>query len=290
VLTAREAGLSSREQTEAVKALATAYFDTVKALARGEENPGAFLGKKESSGPVRDLVEKARETSREDLLKKYVKGDGGSDGPRFRDTDTLTPLSAARKRDVRAALASYEATLKGTEGVAVPLRVLDLAQRLDAGGSSYGLERDYVLLRAADPKAPPVLLELKELLASAVESPPVPADGAAVVDAQRKLSGSVSPLTGAVRMGGRAFLVREVEPEKAKLEDDALASKKDLVSTFSQAGVVLARAHGGTRAQAARLEAWVGGDAKDATKRLSTFAQAYADQVEADWRALRDEP
>ncbi|GMT99647.1 DUF2252 domain-containing protein [Corallococcus caeni] len=286
VLTAREAGLSSSEQTRAVEALAKNYFETLELLAGGDANPGAFLDKKESSGAVKDLIGKARDTSTKDLLSRYVKLDGAK-GPHFLKSDTLKPLDAERKSAVRTALASYEKTLDGTEGVAVPLKVLDLAARLDAGGSSYGLERDYVLVGAADPKAPPVLLELKELLASGVTSPPVPANGADVVKAQQELGGAVNPLTGAVNMGGRAFLVREVEPEKDKLDDAVLGKKKALRSTFEQAGVVLARAHGHTQAQAARLEDWVGGDTKEATKRLVAFAQAYADQAEADWKALK---
>ncbi|RKH58912.1 DUF2252 domain-containing protein [Corallococcus interemptor] len=286
VLTAREAGLSTREQVKAVEALAKNYFETLELLADGDANPGAFLEKKESSGPVKDLITQARDTSAKDALSKYVKLDGAK-GPRFLNSDTLKPLAPERKAAVRTALASYEKTLAGTEGVAVPLKVLDLAERLDAGGSSYGLERDYVLVGAAEPKAPPVLLELKELLASGVASPPVPANGADVVKAQEELGGAVNPLTGAVSMGGRAFLVREVEPEKARLDDAVLGKKKSLRSTFEQAGVVLARAHGHTQARARCLEDWVGGDTKEATKRLVAFAQAYADQAEADWKALK---
>ncbi|MCY1023659.1 DUF2252 family protein [Pyxidicoccus sp. MSG2] len=287
VLTAREAGLSAREQGDVVRAFAKAYFSTLESLAGGEENPGAFLTKKEATGEVDDLIAQAGDTSRKELLEQYARLDGPG-APRFRTTDTLRPVPAAQQRAVRSALASYETQLRGTEGVALPLRVLDQAQRLDAGGSSYGLERYYALVQAADPKQPPVLLELKELLASSLESPPRPADGAAVVSAQRGLAGHANPLTGATQLGGRAFLVRELEPEKAKLEGGALTGKKDVVSAFAQAGVVLARAHGATRAQAQKLAAWVGPDAGEATTRLAAFARTYADQVQADWRALRD--
>ncbi|MBE4748282.1 DUF2252 domain-containing protein [Corallococcus sp. ZKHCc1 1396] len=286
VLTARGAGLSATEQAEAVRTLAEAYVETLELLADGDANPGAFLTRKESSGPVKDLISDSRDTSAKDLLAKYVKFDG-SKGPRFLTTDTLRPLEATRKAAVQAALAEYATSLKGTEGVAVPLNVLDLAGRLDAGGSSYGLERDCALVGAKEPNAPPVLLELKELLAPSVGSPPSPANGADVVEAQRELAGDVNPLTGAVSMGGRAFLVREVEPEKGKLDDGALSKKKALHSTVEQAGVVLARAHGHTREQATRLESWLGGDTQEATKRLTAFARAYADQAEADWKALK---
>ncbi|NVJ26769.1 MULTISPECIES: DUF2252 family protein [Myxococcus] len=287
VLTARESGLSSKEQDVVLKAFADAYFSTLESLAGGEQNPGAFLTKQEASGKVDDLIRDANDTSREDLVKKHARLQG-PDAASFRTSDTLKSVSPEKQREVRAALTDALATLKGRQDIALPPRVLDVAQRLDAGGSSYGLERYWVLARAADPKAPPVLLEMKELLAPSLESPAAPADGGAVVEAQRRLSGHANPLTGATRMGGRAFLVRELEPEKAKLGDAALTGKKDLVSVFTQAGQVLARAHGSTPEQARKLEAWVGSDAAVATSRLSAFARAYADQVRADWSALRD--
>ncbi|NTX55519.1 DUF2252 family protein [Myxococcus sp. CA039A] len=287
VLTARESGLSSKEQEVILRAFADAYFSTLESLAGGAENPGAFLTKKEATGPVDDLLGDANDTSREALVKKHARMEG-PDAASFRTSDTLKSVSPAKQREVRAALADSLAALTGRQDIALPPRVLDVAQRLDAGGSSYGLERYWVLARAADPKAPPVLLELKELLAPSVESPPLPADGSAVVDAQRRLSSHANPLTGATRMGGRAFLVRELEPEKAKLGDGALTGKKDLVSVFTQVGQVLARAHGATPKQARELRSWVGDDAAQATGRLSAFARAYADQVRADWSALRD--
>ncbi|MCE9673778.1 DUF2252 domain-containing protein [Myxococcus stipitatus] len=286
-LTARESGLSSKEQAEVVRAFADAYFSTLAALAGGERNPGAFLTKKEATGKVDDLIDEAREASRARLVKEYAKVDG-PDSARFRATDTLRPLSATRQREVIAALGAHTATLEGAQQVALPLRVLDVAQRLDAGGSSYGLERFYVLAKASQPGAPPVLLELKELLANSLTSPPSAADGQAVVEAQRAVVGDLNPLTGATRLGGRAFLVREVEPEKTKLGDKALTGKKDLRSVFAQAGQVLARAHGATPGSARKLADWVGDDAAVASVRLEAFARGYADQVTADWRALRD--
>ncbi|MCP3104840.1 DUF2252 domain-containing protein [Myxococcus sp. K15C18031901] len=286
-LTARESGLSAKEQAEVVRAFADAYFSTVAKLAKGGANPGAFLTKKEATGKVDDLIAEAQDASRAKWVKEYAKVDG-PDAARLRTTDTVRPVSASKQREVTAALNAHVSTLKAPQQVALPLRVLDVAQRLDAGGSSYGLERFYVLAKASDPKAPPVLVELKELLANSLTSPPSPADGTAVVEAQRAAVGDLNPLTGATRMGGRAFLVREMEPEKAKLGDKALTGRKDLRSVFAQAGEVLARAHGATPQSARKLAAWVGSDADAATVRLEAFAKGYADQVQADWRALRD--
>ncbi|MFY0564681.1 DUF2252 family protein [Archangium lansingense] len=285
-LTAREAGLGPKKQARAVEALAKAYFREVERLAGGGKNPGAFVSKKEAKGEVDDLIAKARDASPEDLLEKYVRKDGRGQ-LRFQSSDTLRPVSAETRKALRAALGPYEAGLRGADGITRPLEVLDWAQRLDAGGSSYGLERYYALVRAKEPGAPPVMLELKELLAPSLARPPVPADGAHVVKNQAGFGSDFNPLTGATMVNGRAFLVRELEPEKAKLDDKALSNEKELLSAFTQAGVVLARAHGSTQARSASLAKWVGEDSKEATRRLVSFASGYADQVQADWGAFR---
>lgn len=286
VLTAREAGLGSKVQDKAVEALAQAYFGELRRLAQGGDNPGPFLSKKEASGAVQDLISDARDASPKDLLKKYCRTNSQGE-PRFQNTDSLRPVSADTRAALQAALGPYEAKLPGSTGVALPLEVLDWAQRLDAGGSSYGLDRYYALVRAKDPKQPPVILEIKELLAPSLPQPPVAADGASVVQRQTQLGADFNPLTGSARVGGRPFLVRELEPEKGALDSKALDEDKEVVSAFAQAGVVLARAHGATREQAQALMQWVGGDEPLATQRLVSFANGYADQTQADWSAFR---
>lgn len=286
VLTAREAGLGDKDAADVAEAFGKAYFQELKRLAGGGDNPGAFITKKEAGGDVDDLIQQARDTSPKKFLEKLVRLDAKG-GPRFKSSDSLKPVDAATKRALSDALGPYEKELHGADSVARPLKVLDWAQRLDAGGSSYGLGRYYALLQAADPKQPPVLLELKELLAPGIENPPEPADGQAVMEHQKDFGCDTNPLTGFTRVGGRAYLVREVEPEKARLDSQALNSKKELLSAFEQAAVVLARAHGATPSQAKQLADWVGKDDKTATKRLVAFAKDYADQTQADWKAFR---
>jgi hypothetical protein len=111
-----------------------------------------------------------------------------------------------------------------------------------------------------------------------------------VVKYQEGFGADCNPLTGSTTVDGRAFLVRELEPEKARLGAKALNSDREILSAFTQAAVVLARAHASTPAQAAALAKWVGGDAKEATRRLVSFARGYADQTQADWRAWRGSP
>lgn len=287
VLTKREAELGARDQEKVVEALGKAYFRELERLARGGKNPGPFLGKREAEGKVRDLIAKAQDATPERFLEKYVCLDGKNE-PRFQNSDTLLPVPPETRSALETALGHHEADPLGGELVALPSRVLDWARRLDAGGSSYGLARYYALVRARDANELPIILEIKELLAPSLPWPPVPADGASVVKYQEGFGAGCNPLTGAMTVGGRAFLVRELEPEKARLGAKALNSDKELLSAFAQAAVVLARAHANTRAQAEILTNWVGEEAKEATKRLVSFASGYADQVQADWRAFQD--
>jgi uncharacterized protein (DUF2252 family) len=177
VLTAREAGLDAKAQADAAESFANAYFKELERLADGGDNPGAFVKKKEARGKVDDLISQADATSSREALEKYVHLDA-KQGPRFHSTDTLRPVPSSLERELDEALVAYEKRLGGAaDTVKRPLRVLDVAQRLDAGGSSYGLGRYYVLVEAEGAKKSPVLLEVKELLAPSISRPPVPADG-----------------------------------------------------------------------------------------------------------------
>ncbi|MGZ3457484.1 MAG: DUF2252 family protein, partial [Archangium sp.] len=194
-LTAREAESGPKDETKLVEALGKAYFGELDRLARGGKNPGPFLTRKEADGAVADLIAQAQDTRRKQMLVKYVRLDA-KNGPRFLSSDTLRPVPPETRGALKAALEPYEAALRGVDCVALPLEVLDFTQKLDAGGSSYGLARYYALVRAKDPDKAPLLLEMKELLAPSLAQPPLPADGASVVKYQEGFGADCNPLTG----------------------------------------------------------------------------------------------
>jgi uncharacterized protein (DUF2252 family) len=162
------------------------------------------------------------------------------------------------------------------------VKILDVARRLNAGGSTLGLDRYYALVAGKEGKKPRIL-ELKQVPPPAVDgssSDLAKAKPADVVANAAELAGFRSPLFGYTEIAGRPMLVREVEPEKVRTEPTELSSKQ-LEDLAEQAAAMLARSHGHKR----ELQAWLGGDKKALEHNLADFAVRYANQVQADWSA-----
>jgi uncharacterized protein (DUF2252 family) len=289
VLMARFAGLDAKAEKQIVEDIGKKYFDTISDIAEGRESGNPFLTEAESEGPIKDLIELADNKKRKDFLKNYVEALPNGKY-RFIRNDEIRPISSSMAKALSSSLAEYEKNLGPTDKAARPLKILALAEKLGSGGSSFGLKRYYALAANENPGKEPVILELKQLLTPSVNDQSgnlSAADGKNVVERQRMLGGNVNTLTGYTRINGQAFLVRELEPEKSRLEPEQLETVKDLEQLAKQAGQVLARSHGHLLEQAEAIEQWVGDDRKKAIKRLVSFARKYADQIDADYRAFK---
>ena len=289
VLAARQAGLDKDAQKALVQDIGRHYFGAVQALAKAKKPGSAPLGAREASGPVRDLIDASEAVKRGDFLAKWVEG-SDAQGWRFLQTKELRPVTPERAAQLETALRGYERGVAGGAKAAVPLRILATAEKLGSGGSSFGLNRYYVLVANADPSKKPVVLEVKQLLPSPLPKQDADlhrADADQVVGDQQTLGSAPNPLTGAATLDGYSYLVRELEPEKARVAVDKLGSG-DLTKLCEQAAEVLARSHAQVPGQAAAIQAWVKDDATKAAGSLWDFARSYADQAEADFAAFKD--
>ncbi len=284
-LLAREANDDPSEQREVVRRAAAAYFDELELLVAAGMALPASICEPEASGPVKELI---RETGTDDSMRRrmgeLVKGDRE---PKLEGSG-LAPVDLQTRAEVEEGLREYVARLP-PGALPSPLRV-EVKRRLGAGGSSFGLDRLVAMVQGPDPKAKPVLLELKQLLPSPFDSLTgalSKADPAKVIRFQQALGGFANPLTGEARISGRPFLVRELEPVKSSLGQAALNTSRELESVAEQAGRVLARAHAQTPERARALQAWVGGGAAAAGERLVELASLEEQQVRADFKACQ---
>ncbi|HEY4003436.1 MAG TPA: DUF2252 family protein, partial [Candidatus Xenobia bacterium] len=184
----------------------------------------------------------------------------------------------------------YESSLGTTARMERPIKVLGVARKLQSGGSSQGQPRYFVLVANADPKKPPIMLEVKEELPPPLAGwdPKNPqkavaaskalwtgnlakANAKQVVQGQKAMGGCPNDLTGFTNIDGIPHLVREREPCKAALSDTALTSVDDMTSLAEQLGKIYARAHGRSNGQAALILHWAGDP-----EAFSQKAQAYA--------------
>lgn len=286
VLAARANGLSPEAQAQVVRDVAQGYFGALGTFAATGTRPTPVVGAAEATGPVQDQLQDAAARTQKELLKPLTHTN--KDGElRFKGKG----LDSVEKKDrpaLTSALEAYARTLPPTASVARPLQVLDLATESGKGGSSFGLNRFLALVADADPSKPPHVLELKQEMPSAVTDGTgdlTKADAAQDVENQATLSGFLDPLMGSVTLPDGSYLIRELQPEGHNAKTDGMDFAA-LDALASQAGGALARAHAQTLDPAA-ASAWLSGDQRAATDNLIAFAEAYANQTEADRSALK---
>ncbi|CAN0334770.1 unnamed protein product, partial [Phaeothamnion confervicola] len=184
-------------------------------------------------------------------------------------------------------LANYDKTQGATPGLKRPLKVLDMAAKLESGGSTYGLHRYYVLAEATQGAAP-VILEVKQELPTAPESASGDLSTASAQHIYDGMSGmglTVSPMMAPATMNGTAYLVREREREKGALDMNTL-DLDDWKAVAEQAGMVLARNQSHQAGAAKAVSKWVGDDGDTLVTNLQNWAQKYARQTREDTRAF----
>lgn len=281
VLLGQESGLSAQESLQMVHRFAEGYLTE---LARPHPK-SAGLGQQEAYGPVKDLIDKAKGKTHEQMVEKFAQP--GPDGRwQLKRNDELVDVPASLKDAIVQGVRAYEASLEPTPGIGRPLEILDVCRKEGSGGSSRGLDRYYVLLGGVPQDPLPAILELKQIL-------PCPIDSASgdltlarpgeIVANQDALGGPENPLNGSVWVAGKEILAREREGEKLDLKLEKL-TLRGWQATAEQAGTVLAQAHAHGHRQA--LREWIGGEGALLTQRLVSFAQEYAAQTQADFAAL----
>ncbi len=289
VLAFRGGRLRGKDEKELVKKLGNEYFDTIKDIARGKKQPHSpYLSKNESDSSVSDLISKMEKTTHKDLLDKYVVKENGD--YHFKENEILHQLGDSEKKALMGGLKDYESRLGSTSGIARPLQIIDMAQKLGSGGSSYGLKRYYALVKAEKSHDDPRIIEIKQFPPSAVdtEKPDLSLCNAkALTEYQQEMGGLTNPLSGYTKIDDFDFLVREREPQKAGILFEDLDNEKDFGKLFKQAAKVLAYAHAPNEKQAQAIAKWVDGNEKKAVENLADFARSYTDQTEKDWEAFK---
>jgi uncharacterized protein (DUF2252 family) len=286
VLSAREAkkDSSKSDQAELVAAVSEGYTQALRDFAQTGQRPPAYLEKKETGGELHDFIKNADDKSQKKLVDDRTKGH------QFPKRQQASPANAAA---VRSAVAQWASRLPADAPVGRPIEVFDVGvDGGDVGGSNSGLAKFLALVQAPDPKDPPILLKFKQVLPSAVENGTgnlARSNAAKVAANTAALEGERSPLVGYAEINGRSCLVQPLDANTDIL-DPAKLKKKDFLELAKAAGVALARSQlQSDDLTPAVIERWLGSPATDAaaTERLSRFATSYADQTEADTKALQ---
>jgi len=240
-----------------------------------------------------------------DLLRRVRRG-------RAALLDERTEAHGRRRRlrldDARAlpiADVDREAVTRGVEAFGVAqdapdfYRVLDVARRV-SGTGSLGVERFVVLVRGDGARDGARLLDIKSAQRStlarraAVTQPRWPDDAARVVGVQRMMQAVSPALLHVVRVGGRGYVLRELQPSADRLAlADAHGRVKRLRRVLRTMGRLAAWAQlrsSGRRGSATTdaLQQFAAGNAWAPV--LLEYAESYAGTVERTWRAFAASP
>ena len=241
--------------------------------------------------PIHDALLKAQRATPLHTLEQLTEPASDKEGaPRwFKESKpTLTRVTGKQAADALSALDPYRAMLEPQRQHLLSLyRPVDVAFKV-VGTGSVGL-RDYCIYFEGNGPGDPLFLQIKEEPASAYapylpEAHPPHHNGQRAVEGQRAMQVQSDPFLGWTHMGGRDYLVRQLNDHKGSIDLENLAGTG--LEAFAQVcGELLARSH--ARAGDPLTIAGYIGSGSGFAEALADFGVAYADQTEKDWRELR---
>lgn len=198
----------------------------------------------------------------------------------------LTRLTGAIAGKVIASLEPYAKSLEPERrGFLAQYRPVDVAFKV-VGTGSVGL-RDYCVYMEGNGARDPLFLQIKEEVESGyapyLKAPRRSHQGERVVMGERAMQLQSDPFLGWTTLEGRDYLVRQLNDHKASIQVTDLRAA-GLMEYSEVCGELLARGHSRS-GDCLELAGYLG-TAPRFDDAVLKFAEAYANQTEADWKAL----
>jgi uncharacterized protein (DUF2252 family) len=298
VLAGREAGAKSKNSEQAVLAFMASYRGMVRMLAAMPviEMAHYQVHRLGAVGPVSAALEKAQSATPLVTLEKLTlpaknKTAGGRQSASARlfknEPPLFTRITGTEARSVLDSLTQYAGSLlPERRHFFSQYQPIDVAFKV-VGTGSVGL-RDYLVYFEGNGAGDPLFLQIKEEPDSAYapyfHSPHIAKHGGQrAAEGQRAMQFLSDPFLGWTSIDGRNYLVRQLNDHKAAISLDAL--KGVGLNEYAQlCGELLARGH--ARSGDAQVLSGYLGNSPRFDEAVATFAAAYADQTEKDWKLL----
>jgi uncharacterized protein (DUF2252 family) len=306
VLAGREAGSKDAHCFEAVRMFLETYRTSIVEFARmpvlemaryqvhrlqGVAAIESVLHLAERATPIHTLMVLTKAASQRagKPAKKSKEAPKKTDGtPRVFKTipPVLTRITGAMAEKVIASLEPYAKTLQPErQRFLKQYRPVDVAFKV-VGTGSVGL-RDYCVYLEGNGPGDPLFLQIKEEVESGY-APYLKArsrmhQGQRVVNGGRAMQLQSDPFLGWTTIDGRQYLVRQLNDHKASIELTQLKAA-GLMEYAEVCGELLARGHARSN-DSLEIAGYLGNSTRfdDA---LVKFAEAYANQTDADWKTL----
>jgi uncharacterized protein (DUF2252 family) len=293
VLAGRAAGHKDGSARKAAEACILRYAAQMRAFARMPHlEVGKFLVHRiDLAPPVLAALAKAERATPQHTLEKLTLPASGKPGAprRFRESKPmLMRVTGNRAASVLASLVPYREMLERQRQHLLSFyRPDDVAFKV-VGTGSVGL-RDYCVYLEGNGPGDPLFLQIKEEVASAYapylpDANPPQHNGQRTAEGQRAMQIQTDPFLGWTHIGGRQYLVRQLNDHKGSIEIDDLAGA-NLKAYAEVCGELLARGHG--RSGDPQVIAGYIGSGDSFAESLAKFGIAYADQTVKDWEQLK---
>jgi uncharacterized protein (DUF2252 family) len=241
--------------------------------------------------PVHAALAKAERSTPLHALERFTEPASTRPGAprRFKELKPmLTRVTGARAATVLASLGPYREMLQPErQHLLAFYRPVDVAFKV-VGTGSVGW-RDYCIYLEGNGPGDPLFLQIKEEPASAYapylpDAHAAPHNGQRVAEGQRAMQIQTDPFLGWTHIGGRQYLVRQLNDHKGSIEIEDLAGA-NLKAYAEVCGELLARGHG--RSGDPQVIAGYIGSGSAFAEAIAAFGLAYADQTVKDWEQLK---
>jgi uncharacterized protein (DUF2252 family) len=241
--------------------------------------------------PVHAALAKAERSTPLHALERFTEPASARPGAprRFKELKPmLTRVTGARAAAVLASLGPYREMLQPErQHLLAFYHPVDVAFKV-VGTGSVGL-RDYCVYLEGNGRGDPLFLQIKEEPAPAYapylpDAHPAQNNGQRVAEGQRAMQIQTDPFLGWTHIGGRQYLVRQLNDHKGSIEIEDLAGA-NLKAYAEVCGELLARGHG--RSGDPQVIAGYIGSGVAFAEAIAAFGVAYADQTVKDWEQLK---
>jgi uncharacterized protein (DUF2252 family) len=292
VLAGRASGHKEVTARQAAEKCIERYSAKMRAFA---EMPGIEVGRYQvhrisQVEPIHTALLKAERSTPQHTVEQLTEPTSSKLGAprRFKEIKpTLTRVTGAQAEAVLASLGPYREMLEPQrQHLLTFYRPVDVAFKV-VGTGSVGL-RDYCVYFEGNGPADPLFLQIKEEPASGYtaylpDAHPAPHNGQRVAEGQKAMQLQSDPFLGWTHIGGRQYLVRQLNDHKGSIELEDMDCG-GLEAYGEVCGELLARGH--ARSGDPRVIAGYLGTGDGFAEALAKFGAAYADQTEKDWEAL----
>lgn len=305
VLAASENGLGSTERQQLVRDFLDAYLNKMGDFRGTDEELSYRLTAGNTSGEVKNVIQKSASQTRSDLLSKYTTL--VSSRRVFLTSTDMQAVSGARYSEIQSAVASYVSTIPSAKRYANSYyTVKDVRQKLGSGVGSLGRYRYYVLVEGpSTSQSDDVILQLKQESTSVVAAAApgnFPAwaydshEGARATKSMKANLSNTDRLAGWSTLGGAPYFVREKSPYEADFDYTRLTSYGAFSTAVQYMGKVVAKNHAlSDKDYDATLKPYsidkeiddvLTGNKSEFKDELVQFAVDYAAQVKLDFQSF----